>query len=485
MFSKLPFALAPVLLLAACVDRAPTDLAVDGKAARPVAAAVAAVSTVMRGLDSPRGLSFGLDGGLYVAEAGTAAINGPCTTVLRGENCYSGTGAVSRLLEGRQERVASGLPSAINPATSDITGPHDIAFQGLGDPYLSIGWGGPPASRAGLGAVGARFGILARLNSTGGLRVVADVAALEGTSNPAGGPVDSNPYGILAESGRQFVTDAGGNSLLEVDGAGNVSAIAVFAAIPVPPGPFNPPFVQSEVVPTEVARGPDGALYVGGLTGVPFLPGAASIYRVVPGEAPRVYAGGFTQITDFAWGPDNALYVLQYASAPFLGGPGAVIRVAPDGSRSTVINTLTSPTGIAVAPGGVLYVSNNGNRAGVGEVLRIDLDDPGVNSPPTVTGLAADPVGGPYRVSVKACGGRYTVCLRFRVADSDGAGDGPFAVAVDWGDGTTWTPNRVPADVPLLAPHDYAAARTYAVTVTVTDRRGATGTASVSLVVSP
>jgi len=140
----------------------------------------------------------------------------------------------------------------------------------------------------------------------------------------------------------------------------------------VPPGPFNPPFAQSEAVPTEVTRGPDGALYVSTLTGVPFRPGAAAIYRVVPGQAPVVYAGGFTQVTDFAWGADGSLYVLQYASAPFFGGPGSVVRVAPDdGARTTVINTLTAPTGIAVGPDGALYVSNRGNVEAVGEVLRI------------------------------------------------------------------------------------------------------------------
>jgi len=54
-----------------------------------------------------------------------------------------------------------------------------------------------------------------------------------------------------------------------------------------PPGPFNPPFVQAQPVPTEVTRGSDGALYVSLLSGVPFLPGTAGIYRVVLGQAPR------------------------------------------------------------------------------------------------------------------------------------------------------------------------------------------------------
>jgi hypothetical protein len=41
----------------------------------------------------------------------------------------------------------------------------------------------------------------------------------------------------------------------------------------------------AKTVPNSVAQGPDGAYYVGELTGVPFEAGAARVYRVVPGRA--------------------------------------------------------------------------------------------------------------------------------------------------------------------------------------------------------
>ena len=360
--------LTPLLLvmLPACSD-APTELAPDFATHRNVSATVASVTVVMSNLDSPRGLAFGPEGALYVAEAGTNAINGPCTPVLRGRNCYSGTGAISRLWKGRQERIAEGLPSVFNPDFGDIGGPHDISFQGRGGAFVSVGWGGPPAARAGLGELGADFGTLIKVTPNGRWRVVADVAAYEQNHNPAGGPVDSNPYGVLAEPGHRFVTDAGGNSLLEVRANGDVSLVATFPSTPAPP-----PFGQSESVPTEVKRGPDGALYVSSLTGAPFLAGTAAIYRVVPGQPPTVYAGGFKTITDFDFGPDGSLYVVQYASAPvFFGGPGLLIRVAPDGTRTTLSATLTNPTGVVVGRDSAIYVSNKGNLAAVGEVLRI------------------------------------------------------------------------------------------------------------------
>jgi hypothetical protein len=65
---------------------------------------------VMSGLDNPRGLAWGPEGALYVAEAGTG---GPqaCFGTPRGPAFVGFTGAVSRLWNGLQERVATGLPS--------------------------------------------------------------------------------------------------------------------------------------------------------------------------------------------------------------------------------------------------------------------------------------------------------------------------------------------------------------------------------------
>ena len=368
--TKVAPSLAALLLLAACTTEAPSRPLAEPAESRAVAT-VASTSVVMSGLDSPRGLAWGPEGALYVAEAGNTSVTGPCATVARGQNCYSGTGAITRLWRGRQERIASGLPSLYNAAVFDIIGPDHLSFHGRGNLALTIGWGGAPAARAGLGELGELFGSLYSVAPSGQWRILADVSAFENANNPAGGPVDSNPFGVLAEAGTHYVTDAGGNSLLKVESNGDVSLVATFPSTPVPAGPFNPPFAQSEAVPTSVTRGPDGALYVSTLSGVPFLPGAARIYRVVPGQAPELYLSGFTMITDASWGADGSLYVLQYASLPFFGGVGSVIRVAPNGTRTTIVTNLSHATGVLAAPDGAIYVSNNGNVASIGEVLRI------------------------------------------------------------------------------------------------------------------
>ena len=361
----LPF--VPLTFFIGCADGTPTTPDRAGGPGRALAkreapVAAASVSVVMSGLDSPRGLTWGPEGALYVAEAGNGTVTGPCVASPRGPICYSGTGAISRLWKGDQERVASGLPSVIRTQINDITGPHDISFQGKGNGYVTIGWGADPALRAGLGDLGQLFGRTIRLTPNGKWSLEADISTFEATNNPDGGPVDSNPYGVLAEAGQQFVTDAGGNSLLEVTANGALSLVTVF---PKTAGGAEP-------VPTEVVRGPDGALYVSTLTGAPFVAGAAAIWRVVPGAAPQVYAGAFKTITDFDFGPDGSLYVVQYASSPTgFGQPGLLIRVAPGGARTTINSSLTNPTGVLVGPDGAIYVSNKGNVAAVGEVLRI------------------------------------------------------------------------------------------------------------------
>jgi len=150
--------------------------------------------------------------------------------------------------------------------------------------------------------------------------------------------------------------------VLEVRANGTVSLVAT-----LPPTPTG-----SEAVPTEVVRGPDGALYVSQLTGGPFTAGAASIWRVVPGAAPQIYKTGFKTITDFDWGEDGNIYLVQFASAATLfGGLGLLIRVPPNGAPVVLNSSLTNPTGVLVGPDGAIYVSNRGNQAGTGEVLRI------------------------------------------------------------------------------------------------------------------
>jgi hypothetical protein len=308
-------------------------------------------SAVMTGLDNPRGLNFGPDGALYVAEAGRGGTQ-PCFPDPEGgPGQFAGlTGAVSRLRHGVQARVVTGLPSVAGEGGVAATGAHDIVMLSRNEGRVTIGLGANPADRATqCGSIGPMFGWIARVSTNGHWSLETDVAAYEAANNPDHGPVESNPYGLLNEHGSTVAVDAAGNSLLRIQN-GSISTLAVL--------PSRPQGRSTDSVPTAVAVGPDGAYYVGELTGGPFIPGQANVWRVVPGQAPTIYRAHFSFIIDIAFGSDGSLYVLEFATEPGLSGPGDLWRVAPNGTRTLVATGFVAPGGVAIGPDGAFYVTN-------------------------------------------------------------------------------------------------------------------------------
>jgi hypothetical protein len=337
------------------------------------------VQEVMSGLASPRGLAFGPDGALYVAEAGNGG-NGPGIVGSTGSTGMYGTSAgLSRLLNGVQERVLPGLPSvaATAPIGVEASGLSDIVFDNAGTAYGLIGLGANPNNRSSLGAPGADFATLVRLPLGGGaLQRIADLGAHEIAHNPDSGPLDTNPYSLAAAPGGGFlVADAGSNDLLKVAADGTISTLRALSPRPNPL-PFGPPVFQS--VPTAVAVGPDGAYYIGELTGFPFPPGAANVYRFDPATSTLTVAhSGFTNIGDLTFDANGNLYVLQMTTNGLASamGPGSGMVVKIDhatGNRTTIVSAgLMLPSSILAAPDGVLYVTNRATSGNAGQVLRI------------------------------------------------------------------------------------------------------------------
>ena len=362
------------------------------------AVSAASFSVIADGLYNAGGLSFGPDGNLYVTEAGIGG-NGACVPPASGQGdflCYGTSGAVTKIENGKTERILTGLPSLALPDGTGASGPRDIQFNAKGKPYVLIGYGANPTFRdrnLGYTDLGK---IIAPNFNTNSWTSVADLANYELANNPDGADVSSNPLGFIIDGNKLVVVDAGANDLLSVNAdKSNLQAIVAFPqdiltnpVFPPSDTPSNEPAQvpsQGEVVrsqfptqavPSNVAKGPDGAYYVSQFTGFPFPEGGAKIYRVGTDGKASVFADGFTQLTDLEFDPAGNLYALQYANQSAWKGnfDGSVIKIATDGTRTTLLsgNGLESPSALTIGADGAVYVTNRGDRPGLGQVLRIE-----------------------------------------------------------------------------------------------------------------
>jgi hypothetical protein len=353
------------------------------------------ITVVARGLANPRHLTTDGHGSIYVAQSGRGAANpakAPCIDTLNPETqqtetfCYGTTGAITRIRGHHVDTVVTGLPSVAGKTGEGAGGVSDLTAPDDGHALAVVNLGGDPRAKAKTlpAPAVATFGHLLTVDlEHNRFRTSTDVSAFETAKNPdaadPGSGYDSNPYAVAASRGGAVVADAGGNDLLSVDHHGRTSLLAVFharlvpapAVLKLPPGTKIP--MQS--VPNSVVKGPDGAWYVGELTGFPFVVGAARVWRVVPGQAPTVFASGFTNIIDLAFDGHGHLLVLEIASKSLNDptSPGALWRVGHDGKKTLVTSALTQPGGVAVQDGAA-YVTNLSTSPDKGQVLRIRLN---------------------------------------------------------------------------------------------------------------
>jgi len=344
------------------------------------------VEQVASGLNSPRGIAVADDGTVYVAQAGVGGDE--CVTVGEGEDerelCFGDSSSISMIEDGTAVDIISGLPSFLF-SEGEYIGAQDVLVED-GGVIGVVGLGMDPALRDQAGEPADGLGTIIVANGSGGWETIVDVAAYEADNNPDGGLPDSNPFSAIAVGEGGVVSDAGANALLDIAEDNTISTIAVFPDTMVDAPEFLglPPGTQipMQAVPTGVVVGPDGAYYVGQLTGFPFVPGAAKVWRIAEGEEPEVYAEGFTNIIELAFDDEGNLFVLQITANGLLNvNPedpatfaGALYKVGTDGSVSEmteVSNHLVTPAGMAFGPDGALYISNYGLMPGMGEILKV------------------------------------------------------------------------------------------------------------------
>jgi hypothetical protein len=336
------------------------------------------VTSVVKGLDNPRGLAFDADGHLFVAEAGHGGSE--CIPGERGEQCIGFTSGVSKIENGSAHRVVTGQVSNAGRDGTVASGINGISILGdwrifgvVGESRFAV----PPTgfSVQTTEKAKAQLGRLDEFTPGGHGRVVADVGGLDFKWSeehkslvPEQFP-DSNPYAVLATPDGQWVINAASNTLdLVRDGS-------------VKQRTFFPNPKVSDAVPTCVSRGPDGALYVGELTGGGNGPGASVVWRVEPGEQPTMWAKGLTAVTGCGFDTDGDFFAVEFSTLGFESfqpETGAVVRVPPHStSPITVVSKLSFPNGFA-AREHQIYVSNwsiapaiGGPHGVSGEVLRI------------------------------------------------------------------------------------------------------------------
>ncbi|MCO5175994.1 MAG: ScyD/ScyE family protein [Thermomicrobiales bacterium] len=356
-------------------------------------AAASTVAVVATGLQGPRGLTVASDGAVYVAEAGTAG--DACATIGEGDDavtvCAGTSGAITRVANGTQEQVVTGLPS-VNFG-EDVTGPHDVVVGDMGQLYTIIGLGTSAENRdavgpALVGDAASEFGTILAINDDGTWDSIADVSAYESSANPDGGAIDSNPFSLVLTESGFVVADSGMNGIVNVHPDGDNTTFETLGVIDdrmvdAPPFLGLPDGVQIPMqgVPTGIVQGPDGAYYVGELTGFPFEVGAARVWRIAGPDDMSVVAEGFTNILDIAFDSHGNMYVLEMAQNGLLAvNPddpstmtGALVKVASDGTQTTIMsNGLVMPTGMAIGSDDSIYISNFGVVPGMGQVIKIN-----------------------------------------------------------------------------------------------------------------
>ncbi|MDB6088143.1 MAG: ScyD/ScyE family protein [Gammaproteobacteria bacterium] len=337
-----------------------------------------------RGLEAPRGLTFGPDGLLYVAEAGTGGTNSTgmaCQQVPPPVGPYTGgkTARISKIgSNGARTTVASGFPST-KDSMGDVIGVADVVFLN-GTLYALVAGGGcshgNPDSPNGIAQVN---------RNTGQWSLIADIGAFLQThparyESPDDFEPDGTLYNMIAVGETLYAVEPNHGQVFSVDKGRTIRQVIDISAS------------EGHIVPTSIAER-RGSFYVGNLGLFPIDPQWARILTirkgggfdddVVPGFDNDGHGydivnskAGFTTVVAVHFGPDGLLYVLELSTAPGNPAPGngKVVRVKRSGEIEEVVTGLSVPTAMTFGPDGRLYISNFGAApAGLGQILRFDI----------------------------------------------------------------------------------------------------------------
>lgn len=318
------------------------------------------MTVVADGLSNPRQISYAADGTLYIAEVG---IGGTSPYVVDEETTLMG-GLTSQI----SAVAADGTKSIVVPWMPSMqTRRGDTGFRGAqavlhdGDTlWIAIGEAGTATKNL----APLMFSVMGLDPANLRVKHSADTLAADIAQNPDGSEdPGSDPVDLAMNSGTLYIADANCNCVWAMqEGLG----LVVEASWSIDDNP----------VPTSIAFGPTGDLFVGFLSGFPFPEGGARIEQWSGGSLVNTFSG-LNLVTDIHVDADGNLYAVELASGlgdrGFVPESGRVVMVSASGI-TPIAEGLNFPYGMAQAPDGSLVVTINSSftaDAGQGSVIVV------------------------------------------------------------------------------------------------------------------